>query len=87
MAAGRGRDMAALECKIRSAGRAWTLGDVAAIGEGQWAVATTSRAERRQDEAVQARLVDGRRVELTMEELARVVGANDPGAHRDPEAN
>ncbi|MEU8926251.1 hypothetical protein AB0D10_35870 [Kitasatospora sp. NPDC048545] len=87
MAAGRGRDMAALERKIRSAGRAWTLGDVTAIGEGQWAVATTSRAERRQEEAVEARLADGRRVELTMEELARVVGATDPGAHHEPEAN
>ncbi|MFI8456874.1 hypothetical protein [Kitasatospora sp. NPDC085464] len=79
--------MAALERKIRSAGRAWTLGDVAAIGEGQWAVATKSRAERRQDEAVEARLADGRRVELTVEELARVVGATDPGAHHGPEAN
>ncbi|MFJ7275441.1 hypothetical protein [Kitasatospora sp. NPDC098663] len=87
MVADRGRDMAGLERKIRSAGRVWMLGDVTAIGEGQWAVATTSRAERRQDEAMQARLADGRRVELTAEELARVVGATDPGAHRDPEAN
>ncbi|MFJ4184202.1 hypothetical protein [Kitasatospora sp. NPDC089509] len=87
MVAGKGRDMAALERKIRSAGRAWTLGDVTAIGEGQWAVATTSRAKRRQNDAVQARLADGRRVELTVEELALVVGATDPGARHDPEAN
>ncbi|MFJ9447984.1 hypothetical protein ACIRRH_40080 [Kitasatospora sp. NPDC101235] len=87
MAAGRGRAMAALEHKIRSAGRTWTLGDVTAIGEGQWAVRTGSRAERQQDEAVEARLVDGRRVELTVEELARVVGATDPGTRHEPEAN
>ncbi|MFE3874867.1 hypothetical protein ACFXPX_10765 [Kitasatospora sp. NPDC059146] len=85
--ASRGRDMAALERKIRSAGRAWTMGDVTVIGEGQWAVHTVSRAERQQDDAVAARLADGQRVELTVEELARAVGAMDPGAHRDREAN
>ncbi|MGW3179531.1 hypothetical protein ACWDD9_09725 [Kitasatospora sp. NPDC001119] len=79
--------MAALERKVRSAGRAWTMGDVTVIGEGQWAVRTVSRAERQQDDAVAARLADGRRVELTVEELARAVGATDPGAHRDREAN
>ncbi|MFJ9841713.1 hypothetical protein ACIRYZ_14820 [Kitasatospora sp. NPDC101155] len=83
----RGRDMAALERKIRAAGRAWTMGDVVMIAEGQWAVATTSRAEREQSEAAEARLADGQRMELTLEELARVVGAVDPGAHHDREAN
>lgn len=79
--------MAALERKIRSAGRAWTMGDVTVIGEGQWAVRTVCRAERQQNDAVAARLADGRRVELTVEELARVVGAEDPGSHREWEAN
>ncbi|MFF4820760.1 hypothetical protein ACFY2K_39995 [Kitasatospora sp. NPDC001309] len=85
--ASRGRDMAALERKIRSAGRAWTMGDVTVIGEGQWAVRTVSRTERQQGDAVAARLADGRRVELTVEELARVVGAVDPGTRHDREAN
>ncbi|MEU4588405.1 hypothetical protein AB0F92_41230 [Kitasatospora aureofaciens] len=83
----RGRDMAALERKIRAAGRAWTMGDVVMIAEGQWAVATKSRAERKQIEAVEARLVDGQRMEMTLEELARVVGAADPGAHHDQVTN
>ncbi|MFD8788284.1 hypothetical protein [Kitasatospora sp. NPDC059599] len=87
MAASRGRDMAALERKIRNAGRAWTMGDVTVIAEGQWAVRAASRTEREQDKAVEARLADGQRVELTVEELARVVGATDPGAHHGPEAN
>ncbi|MFF2078597.1 hypothetical protein ACFVXG_28070 [Kitasatospora sp. NPDC058162] len=87
MAASRGRDMAALERKIRSAGRAWTMGDVVVIDEGQWAVRTVSRTEREQDKAVEARLADGRRMGLTVEELARVVGVTDPGAHDDSEVN
>ncbi|MFD7737684.1 hypothetical protein [Streptomyces sp. MJM8645] len=87
MAASRGRDMAALERKVRSAGRAWTMGDVVVIDEGQWAVHTVSRTEREQDKAVETRLADGRRMELTVEELARVVGATDPGAHHDSEVN
>ncbi|MFC8718064.1 hypothetical protein [Kitasatospora sp. NPDC057198] len=80
---GRGRDMAALERKFRSAGRPWTMGDVVMISDGQWAVPTTSGAERVQEDMVRERLQDGRRVELTLEELARAVGATDPGTHRD----
>ncbi|MFF4927153.1 MULTISPECIES: hypothetical protein [unclassified Kitasatospora] len=79
--------MAALERKIRSAGRAWTRGDIAMIADGQWAVNTASRAEQAQAEVVEARLADGRRVELTLDELARVVGAADPGAHHDRDVN
>ncbi|MFD5434776.1 hypothetical protein ACFWJ4_21805 [Kitasatospora sp. NPDC127067] len=75
--------MAALERKNRNTGRAWTRGDIAMIADGQWAVHTTSRAERAQDEAAQARLADGRSVELTLEELVRLVGAADPGAYHD----
>ncbi|MET8539882.1 hypothetical protein ABZW03_04380 [Kitasatospora sp. NPDC004799] len=83
----RGRDMAALERKIRSAGRAWTRGDIAMIADGQWAVKATSRAGWAQAETAEARLADGRRVELTLEELARVVGAADPGTHHDQDVN
>ncbi|MFJ6381400.1 hypothetical protein ACIQI7_15590 [Kitasatospora sp. NPDC092039] len=83
----RGRDMVALERKIRSAGRAWTMGDLVVIADGQWAVNTTNRTERIQDELAETRLADGRRVELTLEELARTVGAADPGAHRDQVAD
>ncbi|MER7702389.1 hypothetical protein ABTX81_05755 [Kitasatospora sp. NPDC097605] len=71
--------MAALERKFRSAGRPWTMGDVVMIADGQWAVPTAGRAAEARDDAVQARLEDGQRVELTLEELARVVGAVDPG--------
>ncbi|MFD8783783.1 hypothetical protein [Kitasatospora sp. NPDC059599] len=87
MRSSRGRDMVALERKVRSAGRAWTLGDTAAIADGQWAVRTTSRVERRQAAVVEASLDDGQRVELTVEELARVVGAADPGEHHDQAAD
>ena len=80
---GRGRDMAALERKFRSAGRPWTMGDIVMISDGQWAVPTTSGAERAQEHVVRERLQDGQRVELTLEELARAVGAADPSAHRD----
>ncbi|MFJ5879868.1 hypothetical protein [Kitasatospora cineracea] len=80
---GRGHDMAALERKIRSTGRPWTMGDIVMIGDGQWAVPTTSEAERSQEHAVRERLQDGQRVELTLEELARTVGAADPGTHHD----
>ncbi|TQF07177.1 hypothetical protein E6W39_06720 [Kitasatospora acidiphila] len=76
--------MAALARKIRSTGRPWTMGDTVMVADGQWAVRTESWAERAQVEQVRARVEDGQRVELTVEELARAVGAADPGAHRDP---
>ncbi len=79
----RGRDMAALESKIRSTGRPWTMGDLVMIADGQWAVPTADRAEQPTDQVVRARLRDGQRIELTLEELARAVGAVDPGTHRD----
>ncbi len=84
---GRGRNGAALEHKIRAAGRRWTMGDVVMIADGQWAVGTRTVAERAQEREVRGRLADGRRVEMTLEELARAVGAVDPGAHRDQAAN
>ncbi|MGY0459597.1 hypothetical protein ACW14Y_04990 [Kitasatospora sp. cg17-2] len=76
---GPGR-LVALERKIRSAGQPWTMGAVAMVADGQWAVPTKSRADRSQDDVAQARLRDGQRVELTVEGLARAVGAADPGA-------
>ncbi|MGF1425491.1 hypothetical protein [Kitasatospora sp. LaBMicrA B282] len=87
MVASRGRDLGGLERKIRAAGRAWTMGDVVMIADGQWAVHTKSCAERVQDAAVEARLAEGRRVELSLDELARVVGAGDLDAHRDHGGN
>ncbi|MEV7121183.1 hypothetical protein [Kitasatospora griseola] len=83
MGSSRGRDAAALERKIRSAGKPWTMGDIVVISDGQWAIPTANRAEGAQDQMVQERLYDGQRTELTLEELARAVGAADPGAHRD----
>ncbi|MFF2954073.1 hypothetical protein ACFVVU_22365 [Kitasatospora sp. NPDC057965] len=88
MESSRGRrDMAALERKIRSAGRPWMMGDVVMIADGQWAVPTTGRAAEGRDDAVRARVEDGQRVELTLEELARVVGAADPGDDHVPAAD
>lgn len=79
----RGRDGAALERKIRAAGWPWTMGDVVMIADGQWAVRTKTAAEYAQERVAETRVADGRRVEMTLEELARSVGAVDPGAHRD----
>ncbi|MFJ8442837.1 hypothetical protein [Kitasatospora griseola] len=59
------------------------MGDIVMISDGQWAVPTTNRAERSQDQMVQERLQGGQRVELTLEELARAVGAAEPGVRRD----
>ncbi|WP_245204822.1 hypothetical protein [Kitasatospora sp. RG8] len=53
------------------------------IADGQWTVRTKTAAAHVQENAVQGRLADGRRVEMTVEELARAVGAADPGAHSD----
>ena len=79
-------DGAGLERKIRSAGRPWTVGDITMIADGQWTVRT--HRERWQDAAGEAatvleRAADGWRVEMTLEELARAVGARPPEAHRD----
>lgn len=78
----RHRDGAALERKIRSAGRPWTVGDIAMVADGQWAVRT--RGER-SDQApiLSERAEDGRRIELTLDELARAVGSSWRGADRE----
>lgn len=78
---------AGLERKIRAAGRPWTVGDIAMVADGQWAVRTNPDAEERcYGEAVaERRIADGRRIELTVEELARAVGSRVGETHRDIE--
>ncbi|MFF8442366.1 hypothetical protein ACF07U_16000 [Streptomyces californicus] len=80
-----------LERKIRAAGRPWTVGDIAMVADGQWAVGVQPEARWDDGEVVLDRSADGHRVELTVEELARAVGSSiwmrtvgqsDP-AHRD----
>ncbi|MEU5370633.1 hypothetical protein ABZ362_16915 [Streptomyces sp. NPDC005951] len=49
---------AGLECKIRAAGRPWTVGDIAMVADGQWGVG--AQPDRWADEdAVVERRVDG----------------------------
>lgn len=79
-------DGAGLERKIRSAGRPWTVGDIAMVADGQWAVGTQAEGQRDGEAVVERRIADGRRVELTLEELARAVGSRFGDAHRDEDA-
>lgn len=76
-------DGAGLERKIRAAGRPWTVGDIAMVADGQWAVGAQSERRRDEGAVVEYRIADGRRVELTLEELARAVGSHIGDAHRD----
>lgn len=76
-------DGAGLERKIRAAGRPWTVGDIAMVADGQWAVGVQSDGQRDEDAVVENRIADGRRVELTLEDLAHVVGSRIVYAHRD----
>lgn len=79
---GRQRDGTGLERKIRAAGRSWTVGDIAMVADGQWAVG--ARCGRWDEGAVvEERIAEGCRVELTVEELARAVGSRIGDAHRD----
>ncbi|GGN51366.1 hypothetical protein GCM10012285_41410 [Streptomyces kronopolitis] len=77
------RDGAGLERKILAAGRPWTVGDIAMVDDGQWAVGSQSDGRRDEDAVVEARIAEGRRVELTVEELARAVNSRIGDAHRD----
>ncbi|MEU3051736.1 hypothetical protein [Streptomyces griseus] len=87
----RHEDEAGLEHKVRAAGRPWTVGDIAMVADGQWAVGAQPEARRDDGEVVLDRSADGRRVELTVEELARAVGSGiwmrtvdqSAPAHRD----
>ncbi|MDX2525209.1 hypothetical protein [Streptomyces europaeiscabiei] len=79
-------DGAGLERKIRSAGRPWTVGDIAMVADGQWAVGTQAEGWRDGEAVVERRIADGRHVELTVEELARAVGFRFWDVHRDEDA-
>ncbi|MFB7968830.1 hypothetical protein [Streptomyces rubiginosohelvolus] len=80
-----------LEHKVRAAGRLWTVGDIAMVADGQWAVGVQPEARWDDGEVVLDRSADGYRVELTVEELARAVGSSiwmstegqSNAAHRD----
>ncbi|MHC5907821.1 hypothetical protein ACVNF4_28610 [Streptomyces sp. S6] len=74
-------DGAGLERKIRSAGRPWTVGGITMVADGQWAVGARAGG-RREERVVEERVADGRRVELTLEELARAVDSGVWDGHR-----
>lgn len=80
-------DGAGLERKIRSSARAWTVGDIVMVADGQWGVGLAAPVEEEADTVVDCRAADGRRVEMTLEELARAVGARFGDAHRDDRAD
>lgn len=80
---GRRRDGAGLERKIRAAGRPWTVGDIAMVADGQWGVGAQPDRWPEEDTVVEQRVAEGRHVELTVEELARVVGVRTEDAHHD----
>lgn len=81
--ASRHWDGAVLERKIRAAGRPWTVGDIAMVADGQWGVGAQPDRWLEEETVVERRAADGRRVELTLEELARAVGPRTEDAHRD----
>ncbi len=80
-----------LEHKVRAAGRPWTVGDIAMVADGQWAVGVQPETRWDDGEVVLDRSADGYCVELTVEELARAVGSSiwmrtegqSNAAHRD----
>ncbi|MFD8916045.1 hypothetical protein [Streptomyces sp. NPDC059575] len=81
--ASRHWDGAGLERKIRAAGRPWTVGDIAMVADGQWGVGAQPDRWPDEETVVEHRAAEGQRVELTLEELARAVGARTEGPHRD----
>ncbi|MFI6948222.1 hypothetical protein [Streptomyces sp. NPDC050422] len=76
-------DKAGLECKTRAAGRRWTVGDIAMVADGQWGVGAQPERWPDQEVVVEHRVADGRRVELTVEELERAVSSPVEDAHHD----
>ncbi|WP_435127172.1 hypothetical protein [Actinacidiphila sp. bgisy144] len=80
---GRHWDGAGLERKIRSGGRPWTVGDIVMVDDGQWAVDLAEPADPEADAVVERRAADGRRVEMTVEELARAIDARFEDTRRD----
>ncbi|MGW2795999.1 hypothetical protein [Streptomyces sp. NPDC001269] len=87
MESSRHWDGAGLERKIHSAGRPWTVGDIAMVADGQWAVGTQAERQRDGEAVVERRIADGRRVELTLAELARAIGSRFGDAHRNTDAD
>ncbi|MFM9578111.1 hypothetical protein [Streptomyces caniscabiei] len=79
-------DGAGLERKIRGAGRPWTVGDIAMVADGQWAVGIQAGRQRGGEVVVERRIADGRRVELTLVELARAMDSRFGAAHRDEDS-
>ncbi|MFF7145740.1 hypothetical protein ACFZB5_31795 [Streptomyces nodosus] len=78
---------AGLKRKVRSAGRPWTVGDIAMVTDGQWAVDTQAERQRDGEAVVERWIADGRRVELTLAELARAMGSRSGEAHRNEQAD
>lgn len=76
-------DGAGLERKILAAGRPWTVGDIAMVADGQWGVGAQPDRRPGEDAVVEHRIADGRRVEMTVDELARVVGSRIGDARHD----
>ncbi|MFF4203044.1 hypothetical protein ACFYZ8_20425 [Streptomyces sp. NPDC001668] len=79
-------DGAGLERKICVAGRPWTVGDIAMVADRQWAVGIQARRQRCGEAVVERRIADGRRVELTLVELARAMDSWSGAAHRDEDS-
>ncbi|WP_371602257.1 hypothetical protein OG345_05020 [Streptomyces sp. NBC_01220] len=74
---------AGLERKVLAAGRPWTVGDTVMVADGQWGVGAQHERWLEQETVVGHRAAEGRRVELTVEELARAVGTRIEDAHHD----
>lgn len=83
---GRHWDGAGLERKVRATGRAWTVGDIATVADGQWAVGLSAPAGVEGDTAVEGRAADGQSVQMTVEVLPRAVGAHFGDAHGEADA-
>ncbi|MBX9426425.1 hypothetical protein [Streptomyces lateritius] len=78
---GRHGDGVGLERKICAVGRPWTVGDIAMVADGQWGVGAQSDRWADEEVVVEHRVAEGRHVELTVEELARVVGPTEDDHH------
>ncbi|MGW2476536.1 hypothetical protein [Streptomyces sp. NPDC001665] len=79
----RNWDGAGLERKIRAAGRPWTVGDIAVVADGQWGIGAQPDRWPGEETVVERRVAECRRIELTVEELARAVGPRAEDGHRD----
>ncbi len=80
-----------LERKVRAAGRPWTVGDIAMVADGQWAVPAGPRRDIEDAGAVREilrRAGDGERVELSLDELRRAADPEgDDGAGREADGD